>query len=92
MNLTTKKLKNQGKYLNLVTFDGEPVYCIHKSAVSAIVPDQLGQPMAIEIPTQSTLCGSHCPFFHYQNSTLHTCLKTIDNLQFISESSNLKLT
>ena len=92
MNLTTKKLKNQGKYLNLVTFYGEPVYCIHKSAVRAIVPDQLGQPMAIEIPTQSTLCGSHCPFFTYEKTTLHLCNQgKLDNLQFIQESNNLKL-
>ena len=91
MNTTSKKLKNQGKYLNLVTGDGEPVYCIHKSAVSAIIPDKLGQPMAIEIPTQSTLCGSHCPFFKLENITLHLCIKSIENLDFIPKDNNLKI-
>ncbi len=54
-------------YINLTNDNGKPLYCIHRNAVSAMVPDKFNQPVAIESLTRGSMCGDHCPFFEIEN-------------------------
>lgn len=58
-----KLQKNDSGYSHLVNENKQPVYCVERTPVQSIIPDKLNQPVAIEIPTTSSLCGDHCPFF-----------------------------
>lgn len=57
------KAIKSGGYIHLVNDEKQPQYCIKRNPVSALVPDKLGQPVAIESQTRASMCGNHCPFF-----------------------------
>lgn len=57
---------NADGYSHLLNEEKKEVFCIKRHPVQTIVPDKLGQPVAIEIPTRSSLCGDHCPFFFFE--------------------------
>jgi hypothetical protein len=61
-----KAIKTDG-YISLTNDNGKPLYCIHRNAVSAMVPDKFNQPVAIESLTRGSMCGDHCPFFEIDN-------------------------
>ena len=57
---------NADGYSHLLNENSKEIFCIKRQPATTIIPDKLGQPIAIEIPTRSSLCGNHCPFFLYQ--------------------------
>jgi|688.fasta_scaffold623845_2 hypothetical protein len=58
-----KLQKNSDGYSILLNDEGQPAYCIKRTPATTIVPDKLGQPQALVIPTLTNYCGDHCPFF-----------------------------
>jgi hypothetical protein len=58
-----KLQKNSDGYSILLNDESQPAYCIKRTPATTIVPDKLGQPQALVIPTLTNYCGDHCPFF-----------------------------
>lgn len=56
---------NADGYSHLLNDNSKEIFCIKRHPVQTIIADKLGQPVAIEMPTRSSLCGDHCPFFRY---------------------------
>ena len=65
------KINNDG-YSHLLNDAEQPVYCIKRSPATTIMPDKLGQPQALVIPTLTNYCGDHCPFFVFDPSENQT--------------------
>ena len=57
---------NPDGYTHLLNDAGQPVYCIKRTPATTIIPDKLGQPQALVIPTLTNFCGDHCPFFQLE--------------------------
>ena len=60
-----KLQKNISGYNHLLNDQGQPIYCIRRTPPTTIMPDKLGQPLAIVLPTETSFCGDHCPFFRF---------------------------
>lgn len=63
-----KLLKTNQGYLNLITDEGNATFCIHKQPASTIMPDKLQRPQLLELYSQSSFCGTHCPFFQIEKN------------------------
>ncbi len=57
---------NDNGYNHLLNEQGQPIYCIRRTPATTIMPDKLGQPIAIVLPTETNFCGDHCPFFRFE--------------------------
>ena len=60
---------NENGYSHLLNDQNKEIFCIKRQPAQTIIPDKLGQPIALEIPTQASLCGDHCPFFRFIEDT-----------------------
>lgn len=82
------KLKiNQDGYSHLLNDAGQPVYCIKRTPATTIVADKLGQPTALVMPTITSFCGDHCPFFMLEQSDNTTIVNLCEmHIRGISET------
>lgn len=78
---------NSDGYTHLLNDAGQAVYCIKRTPATTIVPDKLGQPQALVIPTLTNFCGDHCPFFSVEPSENKTALVNLchDHVRGVSE-------
>jgi len=58
---------NENGYNHLLNDQGQPVYCIRRTPATTIVPDKFNRPIAIVLPTETSYCGDHCPFFRFES-------------------------
>jgi hypothetical protein len=92
-----KLQKNTDGYTILLNDAKQPAYCTKRTPATTIVPDKLGQPQALVIPTLTNYCGDHCPFFKVEEeestTIVNLCDMHIRGISEIIEDNNLpKLT
>jgi hypothetical protein len=92
-----KLQKNSDGYTILLNDESQPAYCIKRTSATTIVPDKLGQPQALVIPTLTNFCGDHCPFFMVEPTEgghiVNLCDMHIRGIsEVIEQNKNTKLT
>jgi hypothetical protein len=89
-----KLQKNSDGYSILLNDKGQPAYCIKRTPATTIVPDKLGQPQALVIPTLTNYCGDHCPFFMVEPTDgghiVNLCEMHIRGINEVIEQTNSK--
>jgi hypothetical protein len=87
-----KLQKNTDGYTILLNDAKQPAYCIKRTPATTIVPDKLGQPQALVIPTLTNYCGNHCPFFDVEPNEnghiVYLCQGHIRGISEIIEDNN----
>ena len=90
-----KLQKNSDGYTILLNDESQPAYCIKRTPATTIVPDKLGQPQALVIPTLTNYCGDHCPFFMVEPTNyghiVNLCDKHIRGISEVIEQTDSKI-